>query len=103
MATIIDKLNHIKQTKSMLKSAINQKGGGLKETDSFRSYVSEVENLGDKTLDEFAWVDGYKEALIKSISHDWPDIMGILSFHQGVVDLYYALLFYLTIETIALY
>jgi len=93
MATIIDKLNHIKQTKSMLKSAINQKGGGLKETDSFRSYVSEVENLGDKTLDEFAWVDGYKEALIKSISHDWPDIMDIMYSHQGVDDPYYAFIF----------
>lgn len=93
MATIIDKLNHIKQTKSMLKSAINQKGGGLKETDSFRSYVSEVENLGDKTLDEFAWVEGYRDALVKSISHDWPDIMDIMYSHQGDDDPYYAVVF----------
>ena len=45
MGTIIEKLNKVLQTKEAIRTAINNKGGTLTETDTFASYPSAIDNL----------------------------------------------------------
>ena len=44
MATI-DKLEYLDETKSQIKTALNDLGAGITDEDTFRSYVSKINNL----------------------------------------------------------
>jgi len=44
--SLADKLNYLKQTKNLIKQAINNKGGTLTTDSSFRSYADEINNIG---------------------------------------------------------
>lgn len=44
MATI-DKLNYLNETKSQIKSALNDLGAGITNSDTFRSYVTKINEL----------------------------------------------------------
>lgn len=44
MATI-DKLNYLNETKSQIKSALNDLGAEITENDTFRSYVTKINEL----------------------------------------------------------
>ena len=44
MATI-DKLNYLNETKSQIKTALNDLGCEISESDTFRSYVSKINEL----------------------------------------------------------
>lgn len=43
--SLADKLNYLKQTKNLIKQAINNKGGTLTDDSSFRSYADEINNI----------------------------------------------------------
>ena len=45
MGTTEDKLNKLKATKEAIRTAINNKGGTLTETDTFASYATAIENI----------------------------------------------------------
>ena len=45
MGTTVDKLNKILQTKEAIRTAINNKGGTLTETDTFASYATAIDNI----------------------------------------------------------
>lgn len=45
MGTTADKLNKILQTKEAIRTAINNKGGTLTETDTFASYATAIDNI----------------------------------------------------------
>ena len=44
MATI-DKLNYVNETKEQIKVALNDLGAEIVENDTFRSYVTKINNL----------------------------------------------------------
>ena len=45
MGTTADKLNKVLETKEAIRTAINNKGGTLTETDKFASYPSAIDSL----------------------------------------------------------
>lgn len=45
MGSLPDKLNYLKETKSMIKEVVNEYGGELTEQTAFRDYVPEIERL----------------------------------------------------------
>lgn len=45
MGTTADKLNKLKATKEAIRTAINNKGGTLTETDTFASYATAIDNI----------------------------------------------------------
>lgn len=45
MGTTADKLNKVLQTKEAIRTAINNKGGTLTETDTFASYATAIDNI----------------------------------------------------------
>jgi len=47
MATI-DKLEYLDETKSQIKSALNDLGAGITDDDTFRSYVTKINDLYDE-------------------------------------------------------
>lgn len=44
--SLADKLNYLRTTKGLIKTAINNKGGTLTDDSSFRSYADEIDNIG---------------------------------------------------------
>ena len=47
MATI-DKLNYLNETKSQIKTALNDLGAEITDNDTFRSYVTKINELYDE-------------------------------------------------------
>lgn len=45
MSTIIDKLNYLNETKNLIKEAIINKGVGVSDTDTFRSYSDKIQSI----------------------------------------------------------
>ena len=45
MGTTADKLNKVLETKEAIRTAINNKGGALTETDTFASYATAIDNI----------------------------------------------------------
>lgn len=52
MGTTADKLNKVLQTKEAIRTAINNKGGTLTETDTFASYATAIENIQSGSANE---------------------------------------------------
>ena len=52
MGTTADKLNKVLQTKEAIRTAINNKGGALTETDTFASYVTAIDNIQSGSANE---------------------------------------------------
>lgn len=46
MSTISDKLQYLLETKELIKQALINKGFSISDTDSFRSYVDMINQLG---------------------------------------------------------
>ena len=51
---IVDKMNYLKETKNQIKNAIIEKGVGIEDTDSFRSYVEKIGQIEGGTQGGFA-------------------------------------------------
>lgn len=51
-ADIEDKLDYLEETKVLMKTMINDLGGDLTDTDTFRSYVDEMYNIYPKVIGE---------------------------------------------------
>ena len=49
---IIEKLDYLENTKELMKAMINDLGGDLTSTDTFRSYVDEIYNIYPKSIGE---------------------------------------------------
>lgn len=45
MGTTAEKLNHLKQTKQEIKTAIKNKGVDIEDTDTFRSYANKIDDI----------------------------------------------------------
>ena len=52
MGTTADKLNKVLQTKEAIRTAINNKGGTLTETDTFASYATAIDNIQSGSANE---------------------------------------------------
>ena len=52
MGTTADKLNKVLQTKEAIRTAINNKGGTLTETDTFSSYATAIDNIQNGSSNE---------------------------------------------------
>ena len=52
MGTTADKLNKVLQTKEAIRTAINNKGGTLTETDTFSSYATAIDNIQSGSANE---------------------------------------------------
>ena len=52
MGTTADKLNKVLQTKEAIRTAINNKGGTLIETDTFASYATAIDNIQSGSTNE---------------------------------------------------
>lgn len=80
MSSIEDKLLYLKQTKSLIRDAIEEKGQSIADEDTFRSYVDKIKNIesgsGDvklfKSLDELTSSTDNKEGDIALIYDDTP-------------------------------
>ena len=80
MSSIEDKLLYLKQTKSLIRDAIEEKGQSITDEDTFRSYVDKIKNIesgsGDvklfKSLDELTFSTNNKEGDIALIYDDTP-------------------------------
>ena len=80
MSSIEDKLLYLKQTKSLIRDAIEEKGQSITDQDTFRSYVDKIKNIesgsGDvklfKSLDELTSSTDNKEGDIALIYDDTP-------------------------------
>lgn len=47
MSTTLNKLEYLDETKSQIKTALNQFGSGITDSDTFRSYVSKINDIYD--------------------------------------------------------
>ena len=52
MGTTADKLNKVLETKEAIRTAINNKGGTLTETDTFASYATAIDNIQSGSTNE---------------------------------------------------
>ena len=46
MGTVVEKFQYIEGTKQAIKKAIKNKGVGVADTDTFRSYAEKIESIG---------------------------------------------------------
>lgn len=49
---IVEKLDYLEETKALMKTMINDLGGDLTDTDTFRSYINEIYNVYPKVIGE---------------------------------------------------
>lgn len=61
--SLADKLNYLKQTKNLIKTAINNKGGTLNTDSSFRSYAGAIDDIGSDLTAEAEDILAGKTAL----------------------------------------
>lgn len=52
MGTIADKLMYLNETKELIKKALNDLGAEINDEDTFRSYVSKINELYNEYPDE---------------------------------------------------
>lgn len=45
MSTTIEKLEYLNETKGLIKEGLNDLGADIQDTDTFRSYVSKINDL----------------------------------------------------------
>lgn len=45
MSTTTDKLEYLDETKNQIKTALNELGAEISDSDTFRSYVTKINNL----------------------------------------------------------
>lgn len=84
MGNVVEKLQYIADTKTAIYNAINNSGGIVTATDTFRSYASEIANLGMvNTLSDGNTVGWYDFSNVNTITKDGNNLVSLWADRLG--------------------